>query len=230
VLLNNPMNPAAKVFTAEELAMIAELVVAHDAYAISDEVYEHILFDGRKHVPLMGLPGMRERAVRIGSAGKTFSLTGWKVGYVTAAPALLDPITKAHQFTTFTTPPGLHKAVAYGLGKDDDYYAGLADDLQGKRDRFASGLAAIGFSVVPCAGTYFITADMRSVGVEDDDVTACRRLTMEAGVTAVPVSAFYGSEAPRGFVRFCFSKREAVLDGALDRLARWVERKEAARA
>jgi len=228
VLLNNPMNPAAKVFTAEELKLIADLVIAHDAYAICDEVYEHILFDGRKHVPLMTLPGMRERAVRIGSAGKTFSLTGWKVGYVTAAPALLDPITKAHQFTTFTTPPGLQKAVAYGLGKDDAYYDELAGDLAAKRDRFADGLRRIGFAAIPCDGTYFITADMRSVGVEDDDVTACRRLTMEAGVTAVPVSAFYQSDAPRNFVRFCFSKRDAVLDAALERLERWVERKGAA--
>lgn len=225
VLLNNPMNPAAKVFDAGELALIADLVIAHDAIAICDEVYEHILFDGRKHVPLMTLPGMRERTVRIGSAGKTFSLTGWKVGYVTAAPWLLDPITKAHQFTTFTTPPGLQKAVAYGLGKEDAYYASLAGDLEAKRDRFAEGLAKIGFDAVPCAGTYFITADMRSVGVEDDDVTACRRLTMEAGVTAVPVSAFYQADGPTHFVRFCFSKRDAVLDGALDRLARWVERK-----
>ena len=225
VLLNNPMNPAAKVFDAEELALIAELVIAHDAIAICDEVYEHILFDGRKHVPLMTLPGMRERTVRIGSAGKTFSLTGWKVGYVTAPPGLLDPITKAHQFTTFTTPPGLQKAVAYGLAKDDSYYASLAGDLEAKRDHFSRGLELIGFAVVPCAGTYFITADMRSVGVEDDDVTACRRLTMEAGVTAVPVSAFYQADAPTHFVRFCFSKRDAVLDGALDRLGRWVERK-----
>jgi len=226
VLLNNPMNPAAKVFTADELALIAELVVAHDAYAICDEVYEHILFDGRKHVPLMTLPGMRERAARIGSAGKTFSLTGWKVGYVTAAPALLDPITKAHQFTTFTTPPGLQKAVAYGLGKDDAYYEQLTGDLEAKRDRFVEGLRRIGFEAVPCDGTYFITADMRSVGVAEDDVAACRRLTMEAGVTAVPVSAFYQSDAPSNFVRFCFSKRDAVLDGALERLARWVERKD----
>ncbi len=116
ILINNPMNPAAKVFSREELEAIAALCVRFDAYAICDEVYEHILFDGRAHIPLMTLPGMRERAIRIGSAGKTFSLTGWKVGYVTAAPALLDPIAKAHQFTTFTTPPNLQKAVAFGLG------------------------------------------------------------------------------------------------------------------
>ena len=115
VLLNNPMNPAAKVFSAEELKLIADLVIRHDAYVIADEVYEHIVFDGARHVSMLSIPGMRERTVAIGSAGKSFSLTGWKVGYVTAAPALIDPIAKAHQFTTFTTPPDLQKAVAYGL-------------------------------------------------------------------------------------------------------------------
>ncbi|MEP0323138.1 aminotransferase [Bauldia litoralis] len=224
ILLNNPMNPAAKVFDRQELELIAELTVAHDAYAICDEVYEHILFDGRKHTPLMTLPGMRERTLRIGSAGKTFSLTGWKVGYVTAAPALLDPVTKAHQFTTFTTPPGLQKAVAYGLGKGDDYYTALAGDLEAKRDRLARGLSKIGFGLVPCAGTYFLTVDTAPLGLGDDDAAVCEKLTVEAGVTAVPVSAFYQSDAPGNFIRFCFSKRDTMLDGALDRLARWVER------
>jgi len=228
ILLNNPMNPAAKVFDDRELSLIADLVVANDAYAICDEVYEHILFDGRKHRPLMSLPGMRERTIRIGSAGKTFSLTGWKVGYVTAAPELLDPVTKAHQFTTFTTPPGLQKAVAYGLGKDDGYYRALAGDLEAKRDRFANGLAAIGFGVAPCAGTYFLTVDASSLGLNGSDVDVCETLTTEAGVTAVPVSAFYESDAPGTFIRFCFSKRDAVLDGALDRLRRWIARKDAA--
>jgi len=228
ILLNNPMNPAAKVFGDEELSLIAELVVANDAYAVCDEVYEHILFDGRKHRPLMSLPGMRERTIRIGSAGKTFSLTGWKVGYVTAAPTLLDPVTKAHQFTTFTTPPGLQKAVAYGLAKDDAYYRSLAGDLEAKRDRFARGLAEIGFGVAPCAGTYFLTVDASSLGLNGTDVEVCERLTTEAGVTAVPVSAFYESDAPGTFIRFCFSKRDAVLDGALDRLRRWIERADAA--
>ena len=146
------MNPAAKVFSRSELQLIADLVIRHDAIAICDEVYEHVLFDGLSHIPLMTLPGMRERTIRIGSAGKTFSLTGWKVGYVTAPARLLDPIAKAHQFTTFTTPPNLQKAVAYGLAKDDSYYASLAGDLEVKRDRFAAGLARLGFGVVPCAG------------------------------------------------------------------------------
>ncbi|MBN8996545.1 MAG: aminotransferase [Rhizobiales bacterium] len=226
ILLNNPMNPAGKVFTREELQVVADLVLRHDALAICDEVYEHILFDGRKHVPLMTLDGMRERTLRIGSAGKTFSLTGWKVGYVTAPKTLLDPITKAHQFTTFTTPPGLQRAVAYGLGKDDGYYRSLAGDLQAKRDRFGGGLARLGFGVAPCAGTYFITADVGPLGLEaKDDVELCRLITVEAGVTAVPVSAFYEGDAPGTFIRFCFSKRDAVLDGALDRLARWVDRR-----
>ncbi len=210
------------VFNRDELALIAELCIAHDAYAICDEVYEHILFDGRRHVPLMTLPGMRERTVRIGSAGKTFSLTGWKVGYVTAAPNLLNPITKAHQFTTFTTPPNLQRAVAFGLGKEDDYYASLAGDLQAKRDRFAAALANLGFGVAPCQGTYFITADVSPLRINEDDVDLCKRMTVEAGVTAVPVSVFYQSDAPRHFIRFCFSKKDEILDGAIERMSRWL--------
>src|SRR5690606_18622214 len=179
------------VFTRDELALIADLVIAHDAFAICDEVYEHILFDGRRHLPLMALPVMRERAIRIGSAGKTFSLTGWKVGYVTAAPQLLDPILKAHQFTTFTTPPALQQAVAFGLAKDASHYRQLAGDLQAKRDRFSTALAAAGFAVAPCQGTYFVSADLSALGLAMSDVEFCRRITVEAGVTAIPVSAFY---------------------------------------
>jgi aspartate/methionine/tyrosine aminotransferase len=224
ILLNNPMNPAGRVFTRGELELIAALVIEHDAYAICDEVYEHILFDGRQHIPLMALPGMRERCVRIGSAGKTFSLTGWKVGYVTAAPKLLDPITKAHQFTTFTTPPNFQKAVAYGLAKDDSYYAALSGDLEKKRDRFAAGLARLGFAVAPCQGTYFITADAAPLRLNSDDVEICKTMTVEAKVTAVPVSVFYQSDAPKTFLRFCFSKRDEVLDEALARMGKWLAR------
>jgi len=225
VLLNNPMNPAAKVFTRDELSGIAELCVRFDAYAICDEVYEHIIFDDRAHIPLMTLPGMRERTVRIGSAGKTFSLTGWKVGYVTATPRLLDPIAKAHQFTTFTTPAALQSAVAFGLAKEDGYYAGLAGDLARKRDRLASGLERLGFEVVPCGGTYFVTADTAPLGLGGSDVEICQRMTVEAGVTAVPVSAFYVGDAPRTFVRFCFSKQDSILDAALERLGNWIDKK-----
>ena len=223
ILLNTPMNPTSKVFTADELGFIAGLLQRHDAYAICDEVYEHLVFDGLKHIPLMTLPGMRERAVRIGSAGKTFSFTGWKVGYVAAAPALLDPIAKAHQFTTFTTPPHLQKAVAAGLAKDDAYYAELSGALAAKRDRLAAGLERLGFGVVPCGGTYFVSADVSPLGLGANDVELCRRMTIEAGVTAVPVSAFYAENGPSHFVRFCFSKRDEILDEALNRLGTWIE-------
>ncbi len=220
ILLNSPMNPCAKVFDSDELAVIAALVQAHDAYAVCDEVYEHLLFDGRRHVPLMTLPGMRERCVRIGSAGKTFALTGWKVGYVTAAPAVLAPIAKAHQFLAFTTPPNLQAAVAFGLRKDDQYFNGLSSDLETKRDRMARGLGDIGFDVLHCAGTYFITTDFRPLGFNGDDVEFCRHITTEAGVAAVPVSAFYQGGEIRYFARFSFCKDDATLDQALERLAR----------
>lgn len=225
ILLNNPHNPAAKVFTRPELELVAELVLRHGAYAVCDEVYEHITFDGRPHVPLITLPGMRERCLKIGSAGKTFSLTGWKVGYVTAAPGLLQPVAKTHQYLTFTTPPNLQQAVAYGLAKDDAYYRQLAGDLERKRDRLAKGLADIGFAVIGCQGTYFVTADVRPLGLTEDDFEACRRLTLEAGVTAIPVSAFYGADAPAHFIRFCFSKRDEVLDAAVARLAAFAGRR-----
>jgi aspartate/methionine/tyrosine aminotransferase len=217
ILVNTPMNPAGKVFTRDELALIADLCRRHDAYVIADEVYEHLIFDGRRHVSPMSLPGMRERVVRIGSAGKTFSLTGWKIGYVTAAPHLLGPIAKAHQFVTFTTPPNLQAAVARGLGFDDAYFDGLASGLAAKRDRLSAGLAGLGFTVLPTEGTYFVTTDTAPLGILDDR-EACLRMTREAGVAAVPVSAFYDGDAPTTFIRFCFCKRDEVLDAAIDRL------------
>jgi aspartate/methionine/tyrosine aminotransferase len=218
ILLNSPMNPCSKVFSADELALIASLVKKHDAYAVCDEVYEHLLFDGLKHVPLMTLPDMRERCIRIGSAGKTFSLTGWKVGYITAPPALLAPISKAHQFLNFTTPPNLQAAVAYGLGKDDQYFNGLSSDMQARRDFLGDGLKKIGFDVLPCQGSYFITADFRPLGFNGNDEEFCRHITVEARVAAVPVSAFYQGGDVRHFARFCFCKEESSLNEALRRL------------
>lgn len=221
IILNTPMNPASKVFTRAELQAIADLVIRHDCFAICDEVYEHMAFDGREHVPLMTLPGMRERCVRIGSAGKTFSLTGWKVGYLTAPAHLLQPISKAHQFLVFTTAPNLQRAVAFGLGQEDGYFTGLRDSMKRKRDRLADGLRSIpGFDCVECQGTYFLFVDFSGVGFDGDDVAFCRHMTTEAGVTAVPVSAFYSSDAPTNFIRFCFAKQDMVLDEAVARLAR----------
>ncbi|WP_298965414.1 aminotransferase [uncultured Roseibium sp.] len=218
ILINNPMNPTAKVFSDAELQLVADLCKEHDAYAICDEVYEHLVFDGAVHRPLMAFDGMRERTLRVGSAGKTFSLTGWKVGYITGPAPLMDPIAKAHQWVTFTTPPHLQKAVAFGLGKDDAYYGSLVRDLAAKRDRMAKGLSDLGFSVLPCAATYFLTCDIGNLGLGATDVEACETLVKHAGVAAVPVSAFYGGEAPTGFIRFCFCKQDAVIDEALIRL------------
>ncbi len=217
VLLNNPLNPAAKVFGPDELALIAEFVEGADAYAVCDEVYEHIVFDGRPHIPLIGLPGMRDRCLKIGSAGKTFSLTGWKVGYVTAAPDLLAPVSKAHQFLVFTTPPNLQSAVAYGLNKERSYFTGLAAEMEAKRDRFAGGLRDIGMIVLPCAGTYFVNVDISGTAF-DDDVAFCRHITATVGVAAIPASAFYQESTLTSVARFCFAKQDAVLDEAVARL------------
>ncbi len=229
ILLNSPMNPAAKVFTAAELAFIADLVVRHDAYAVCDEVYEHLTFDGWKHIPLMTLPGLRERCVRIGSAGKTFSLTGWKVGYVTAPGALGPLVAKAHQLLTFTTAPNLQRAVAMGLMKEDAYFEGLSADLQKKRDRLAAGLQRIGFGVLASQGSYFVTADFTPLGFMGDDVAFCRMLTEEAKVTAIPVSAFYDGDAPSHYARFAFCKQDTVLDEAIARMERYFSAKRGAK-
>ena len=218
LLLNNPQNPTGKVFDDEELAFIADLVCGFDAYAICDEVYEHLVFDGLKHNPLMNQPGMRERCVKIGSAGKTFSLTGWKVGYAIASPALMAPIAKAHQFLTFTTPPNLQKATAYGLGKDDSYFESLAGDLQAKRDLIKTGLERIGFTAMDCSGTYFLNADFSGLGFIGSDEDFCRMITLEAGVTAVPVSAFYSGPGIDTVARFCFCKEDDLLLEAIARL------------
>lgn len=218
ILLNSPMNPTGKVFNEDELAFIAELVERYDTYAVCDEVYEHLIFDGRRHVPLITQAGMRDRCVRIGSAGKTFSMTGWKVGYATAAPALLSVIAKAHQFLVFTTPPNLQRAVAYGLDHEEAWYTGFAAELEAKRDLFAAGLRRIGFEVLPCDATYFMNADFRPLGFNGSDVEFCRYITVEAGVTAVPAGAFFASTGTEHLVRFAFCKRREVLDEALARL------------
>ena len=218
VLFNNPLNPTATIFGKADLDLLADFCVRHDAIAICDEVWEHVVFDGHRHASVLGRPDMRERTVKISSAGKIFSLTGWKVGLVMAAPAIMRVLSKAHQFLTFTTPPNLQAAVAYGLGKDDGYYEGMRADFQRSRDRFAAGLRDLGFAVLPSAGTYFLNVDIAPLG-ESDDVDFCRRLVTENGVAAIPVSAFYAEGAVRNVVRFCFAKRDATLDAALERLA-----------
>jgi aspartate/methionine/tyrosine aminotransferase len=220
LVLNSPTNPAGKVYGAGDLAFLADLLERHDALAVCDEVYEHLVYDGAAHIPLATLPGLRNRCLKIGSAGKIFSLTGWKVGWVVAPPALLAPVAKAHQFLTFTTPPELQAAVAWGLDAMQDYYTGLPAVLQARRDRLAAGLARAGFEVLPAAGSYFLTADFRPLGFAGGDRDFCQALTRDAGVAAIPVSAFYQGDAPAHFARFCFAKTDAAIDEASARLAR----------
>lgn len=220
LLLNNPLNPAARAFDAEEMAAVAEACVRHDLVAISDEVWEHLVFDGRPHRPLIAEAGMAERTVKIGSAGKIFSMTGWKVGFACAAPDLIEPVAKAHQYLTFTTPPALQDAVAFGLGFADDWFAAMRQGFQASRDRLAAGLAEAGFAVLPSEATYFLCLDLPGSGIALDDRTFCDRLAPEFGVAAIPVSAFHDApDAAAGqVVRLCFAKRAEVLDQAIARL------------
>ena len=225
VLLNTPMNPVSKVFDDDELQLIAELCHKYDCYAVCDEVYEHMVYDGRRHRPLMSLPGMRERTIRIGSAGKIFPLTGWKIGFMIAAPAILAVLAKAHQFLTFTAPPNLQRAVAFGLDTHADDLAAGAAEMQRKRDLLGAGLKSVGFATLPSQGTYFLTVDIRSVGFNGSDDDFCRRMITDAKVGAIPISAFYtgeGRPAPDRFVRFCFAKTDAVLGEACARLGRFL--------
>jgi N-succinyldiaminopimelate aminotransferase len=221
VLLNNPLNPVATVCPVEDLSMLAHFCMANDAIALCDEVWEHVIFDGLTHTPLAALPGMRGRTVKVGSAGKIFSLTGWKVGFVCAPAEIMRVLAKAHQFLTFTTPPNLQAGVAHGLMKDDGYFTGMRADFQRSRDRLAEGLTALGLDVLPAQGTYFLNIDIAPLG-ETDDVDFCQRLVKQHGVATIPVSAFYAENHVRNVVRFCFAKKDATIDAALERMARAV--------
>jgi N-succinyldiaminopimelate aminotransferase len=218
IMVNSPLNPIGRVFDRDELVLIARFCQRYDAFAVCDEVYEHLVFEGRAHIPLIALPGMRERTVRVGSAGKMFSLTGWKVGWVTGPERLISVVTKAHQFLTFTTVPALQLGVAYGLEHEMNFPVANTRELEEKRDLIAGVLNRTGFDVLACEGTYFITASIRNITNEPDHVF-CERLTREAGVTAIPVSAFYGKDAPTDLVRFAFCKKRDVLEEARRRLA-----------
>lgn len=227
ILLNTPMNPTGKVFTHDELTFIAGLMRQYDTYAVCDEVYEHLTFN-TPHISLMTLPDMHERCVRIGSAGKSFSLTGWKVGYITAPPALAAVIAKAHQNLVFATAPNLQRAVAYGLRKDATYFKTLATDMARKRDILSEGLRSVGLAVLPCQGSYFVMADISPLCGGKDDVAFAHQLTEEAGVTTIPASAFYESSngaPPRHLLRFAFCKQEQVLHNAIARITAWAQKR-----
>jgi aspartate/methionine/tyrosine aminotransferase len=218
VVFNNPHNPSARVFTAEELALLAAACVAHDAVALTDEVWEHLVFDGRAHRPLAAFPGMAERTVKIGSAGKIFSLTGWKVGWAVAPLTLGEPIRKAHQFLTFATAPNLQTAVAYGLGKDAATFDAMRAGFAEARDHLAAGLAAAGYTTLASEGTYFLSLDLAASGLAVDDLTFCERTVRKAGVAAIPVSSFYAEDPVTSVVRLCFAKTRNTLDAAIERL------------
>jgi N-succinyldiaminopimelate aminotransferase len=218
ILLNSPHNPTGAVFTRAELTSIAELACAHDLLVISDEVYEHLVFAG-EHVPAASLPGMRERTVSISSAAKTFSFTGWKVGWVTGTPELVAAVRTVKQFLTFVASGPFQYAIAEALALPDGYYRSVAQGLAAKRDLMCDGLAAAGFEVYRPEGTYFITTDIRSFGAESG-LEFCRKLPYAAGVVAIPSSVFYDDAAAGQFqVRFAFCKKKEVLTEALARLS-----------
>ena len=218
VIINSPLNPIGRVFDAEEMAAIARALGESNAYAICDEVYEHLTYDGRPHIPLATLPDMCERVVRVGSAGKIFSLTGWKVGWLTGSRELISVIAKAHQFLTFTTPPALQLGVAHGLAHEMESAMALASRLQGNRDILAAGLGEIGFQVLPSEGTYFLTAGISGL-TNEKDRAFCERLVREAGVALIPLSEFFSDPSrPDTYVRFAFCKQRGVIEDALARL------------
>ena len=220
ILLNTPHNPTGKVFDRAELEAVAALCRERDVLAVTDEVYEHLVFDGRPHVPLCTLDGMRGRTLTVSSAGKTFSVTGWKIGWATGPRELVAAVQTAKQFLTFTSGAPFQPAVALALGLPDEYFSRVAAALQAKRDRLCAGLRAAGLSVFEPAGTYFVTADIRPLGFADGR-DFCARLPHAAGVVAVPTVVFYDDEdAGRPLVRFAFCKRDAVIDEAAARLAR----------
>ncbi len=217
ILLNSPHNPTGSVFTRDELAAIAALAVERDLLVVTDEVYEHLIFDG-EHVPIAQFPGMRERTVSISSAGKTFSFTGWKIGWVTAAPELVAAVKTTKQFMTFVSGGPFQYAIAQALALPDAYYAGLRAGLVAQRDLLVAGLSGLGFEVYPPAATYFVIADVSPLG-ERDGIEFCRTLPERAGVVAIPTALFYDDkQAARTQVRFAFCKRPEVLTEAVGRL------------
>jgi len=226
ILVNTPHNPTGKVYSRAELETIAALCQKWDTIALSDEVYEHIIFDGALHLRLAQLPGMAERTVTISSHGKTFSFTGWKIGWAIAPPDLTNAIRRAHQFVNYASVTPMQAAAAFALSLDDEYYSALAADYQHKRDLLSTILRDAGFDVSPPAGTYFIMAGIEPLGF-DDDVAFCRYLTSEIGVAAIPPSAFYSEEHKalgKGYARFAFCKKPETLQRAAERLEKLRQR------
>jgi N-succinyldiaminopimelate aminotransferase len=223
IVINNPQNPCCKVFTREELAFIGDLCAKHDAYAIGDEVYEHLVYDGRKHVTLLSVPELKDRAFVISSTAKTFSMTGWKVGYVIAVPELSRAVRMSHQFITFCGLSALQEAMAFAIDFPDSYYTQLLSDYTRRRDWLCDALDDLGFKVYSPEGTYYLLVDITSLGF-DDDVAFCRMLPEKAGVAAIPCSCFWQNRHQgRELVRFCFCKKDETLNEGIRRLKRWIK-------
>jgi aspartate/methionine/tyrosine aminotransferase len=220
ILFNNPHNPAGRLFDAEELAVVAAVAGAHDIIVISDEVWEHILLDGQRFTPIALLPGMAERTIKIGSAGKIFSLTGWKVGWMVAAPDLAGIAARAHQFLTFSTAPNLQSAVAFGLDEGDGWIEPMKKRFARARDRMIEGLRAAGFATLHPASTYFLCVDLAASGIALDDESFAVAAVESAGVAVVPLSAFAEQDPPRHLVRLCFSKKDETIDAGVAAMAR----------
>jgi len=220
VLFNTPHNPTGRVFTREEVQMVADLAIEHDVIVVTDEVYEHLVFDGLEHVALSSLPGMRERTVVISSGGKTFNTTGWKIGWVCGPAPLVSAIRTAKQFLTYVNGGPFQPAIALGLGLPDSFFHGLATDLQSKRDHLVPGLQAAGFDVFPTQSTYFVTVDVRPLQPDGDGMAFCRALPERCGVVAIPAEVLYADKAEgRHIVRFAFCKKLEVIDEAVRRLS-----------
>ena len=220
LVLNNPVNPTGVVVSEADLALLAAFCVRHDLTAICDEVWEQVVFGGVRHHPLMGFPGMRDRCVKIGSAGKMFGLTGWKVGFICAAPDLTRAIARTHQFLTFTTAPNLQTAVAYGLETAADWFETMPREMERSRDRLESGLVAEGFVVLPGQGTYFLTIDLAASGIELDDRSFALHGVHKAGIASIPVSALYEADPVTTILRLCFAKGDETLDEGIVRMAK----------
>ena len=217
LIFNNPANPTGKVYDRAALELIADRCVRHDIVALCDEVWEHLVFDG-DHVPLIALPGMRERTVKIGSAGKIFALTGWKVGWVVAGRQLAAQVARAHQFMTFTTPPNLQIAVAQGLGKPSAWFEEMRAGFARSRSRLVSGLEDVGYTVLPSQATWFVSVDLTASGIDLDDASFADRMAVEGGVVTIPVSAFFAENAVTNILRLCYCKDDATVDRAVERL------------
>jgi aspartate/methionine/tyrosine aminotransferase len=220
ILFNNPQNPTGRLFDAGELEAVAAAAREHDLIVISDEVWEHVVLDGRTFAPLAALPGMTERTIKVGSAGKIFSLTGWKVGWIAAAPELAAVVARAHQFLTFCTAPNLQSAVAFGLDEGDSWIQPMRDRFERARDRMTQGLRDAGFTVLDAAATYFLCVDLKASGVELDDESFAAAAVERAGVAVVPLSAFAEQDPPRHLVRLCFGKKDETIDAGVAAMAR----------